>query len=100
MGSRTARRTISSAIAERSAALQQQCDPLAAADAQRDQAELEVPALHLVEDLGGDRRSGGADRMPERDRAAVGVDPLLVEAEIVDHRERLGGERLVELDHL
>ena len=40
------------------------------------------------------------DRVAERDRAAVGVDLLLVETEVVDHRQRLGGERLVELDHL
>ncbi len=74
-------------------------DPLPTADTERHEAELMIAALHLVEDLRGERGAGRADRMAERDRAAVGVDLRLVEAELVDHGERLGGERLVELDH-
>ena len=58
-----------------------------------------VAALHLGEQLDGDRGAGRGDGMAERDRAAVGVDLRLVEAELVDHGERLRGERLVQLDH-
>ena len=49
--------------------------------------------------FGRDRGPGGGDRVPQGDRATVRVDLLLVEAEIIDHGERLRGERLVELDH-
>src|SRR4051794_7127136 len=38
--------------------------------------------------------------MAERDRTAVHVDPLLVEAELADHGETLRRERLVELDEV
>jgi len=69
-------------------------------DAQRDQPQLEIAPLHLVEQLGGHRRAGGRDRVAEGDRAAVGVDRLLVETEVVDDRQRLRGEGLVELDQL
>ena len=40
------------------------------------------------------------ERVPERDRAAVDVDPGRVEAELVDADERLRRERLVELDEV
>src|SRR5687767_9156925 len=79
--------------------LQQQRDALAAADAQRDEAELVTLALHLRQALGGDERAGRRDRMAERDGAAVRVDLRGVEVEVADDRERLRGERLVELDH-
>src|SRR5215207_5174529 len=45
-------------------------------------------------------RAAGADRVAERDRAAVGVDPLGVDAQLLDHGERLGRERLVELEEV
>ena len=38
--------------------------------------------------------------MPERDRAAIGVDPFLVEPQLADHRHHLCGKGLVELDDL
>ena len=44
-------------------------------------------------------RAAGANRVAERDRAAVRVD-LAVEAELADHGERLRGEGLVELDEI
>ena len=59
-----------------------------------------IPALHLVEQLGGDGGAGSADRVAEGDRAAVGVDLVLIEPEVVDHGECLGREGLVELDDL
>ena len=41
-----------------------------------------------------------AERMAERDRAAVDVHALLVEAELAHDREALRGERLVQLDQV
>src|SRR5450755_810643 len=87
------------AVCSCSVASQQHRNALTAADAQRDEPELVVAALHLVEDLRRDRGAGGGDRVPERDRAAVRVDLVGVETEPVDDGEGLGGERLVELDH-
>ena len=43
-------------------------------------------------------RAGGAERMAERDRAAERVDLGRVQAEVANHRQRLRGERFVELD--
>src|SRR3712207_2832871 len=87
-----------SAWLPRLAVLQQQRDALAAADAERDEPELVPLALHLTQALGGDERARRRDRVAERDRAAVGVDLRRVEVELADDGERLGGERLVELD--
>ena len=46
------------------------------------------------------RAPGGADRMPERDRAAVDVDALGIDAEIARRLQRDRGEGLVDLDHV
>src|SRR6266567_5086446 len=47
----------------------------------------------------GDQNPAAArtDRMPERDRAAVRIDSLIGDPELLDDGERLGGERLVQL---
>src|SRR5690349_1124127 len=42
-------------------------------------------------------RSGGAEWVAPRDRPTVDIDALGVEADLVDARDRLGRERLVEL---
>ena len=39
------------------------------------------------------------ERMPERDRAAVGIHLLRIEARLANHGQRLHGEGLVQLDH-
>ena len=59
-----------------------------------------LAAAHLVQQRGDDPRAGAAERVADRDRAAVHVDLLRVELELVDAGDRLGGERLVELDQL
>ncbi len=51
----------------------------AVADAQGDRGAAQVAALELVEHGGEQHRAGGAERVAQRDRAAVDVD--LVEAE-------------------
>ena len=43
------------------------------------------------------RRAGGAQRVPQRDRAAVDVDPVEVDAERARGLQRHRGERLVDL---
>jgi len=40
------------------------------------------------------RAPGAAERVPDRDRATVHVDPLRVKLELVDDGHRLRGERL------
>ena len=44
------------------------------------------------------RDAGRAERVTERDGAAVGVDDLLVQLQPAHDRQALGGERLVQLD--
>src|SRR5260221_591877 len=78
--------------------LEDRGDTLPAADAHGDQRVALLRALELVERLHRQDRAGGADRMAERDRAAVRVDLRRVEAEVLGHRHRLHGERLVRLD--
>src|ERR1700742_1468877 len=58
--------------------------PHAAADAQRHQRGLFVGALELVEHGAEDHRAGGAQRMAERDRAAIDVDLGIVDVEGLD----------------
>ena len=48
----------------------------------------------------GEAGAGAAERVAEGDRAAVDVEPLLVDAELADAGEDLGGEGLVELDQV
>src|SRR3954471_17778151 len=51
----------------------------------------------LVHERAEDARARRADRVAERDRAAVDVDLVLVDAEHADRVERDRGERLVDL---
>src|ERR1700737_2808922 len=69
--------------------------PLAAADAHGDHAVSRSAAPHLAQELDSQLRAGRAQRMAERYRAAVHVDPLLAHAELSPHRPRLRGEGLV-----
>ena len=57
-------------------------------------------AAQLVDEHRHQPRAAHPERMPERDRAAVDVDLLGIQAELVDARDRLAGERLVELDEV
>src|SRR3954454_9886103 len=70
---------------------------LAAARADRGAAEPAAAALELERERPEDPGAGGADRMAERDGAAVHVDLVLVDAEHPDRVEHHGGERLVDL---
>src|SRR5262252_1699435 len=71
-----------------------------AADAHRDDGVAALPALQLVQgggDLAGARR---AERVPERDRAAVHVHALGRQAQLALAVERLRRERLVDLEQV
>ena len=62
--------------------LEDRGDALAAADAHGDQRVAAAGALQLVDRLDGEDRAGGADRVAERDAAAVRVDLGRIEAEL------------------
>ena len=72
----------------------------AAADAQRGEAFLGVALLHLEQQRGEHARAGRADRMAERDRAAVDVDLGGIPAEVLVDRAGLRGEGLIGLDQI
>src|ERR1700722_19794754 len=79
-------------------ALHAERDAHAAADAERGETLLGVALLHLVQQRHQDAGAGSADRMAERNRAAIDVDLAGVPAEIFVDRAGLGGERLVGFD--
>src|SRR5580704_1897275 len=75
-------------------------DTHAAADTERGETLLRVALLHLVEQRYQYARTGGADRMPNGDGAAIDVDLLGVPAQVFIDRAGLRSERLVGLDEI
>src|SRR6202011_3718537 len=77
-------------------------DALADADAHRHERISPAGAVQLAG--GGQRDAGarGAERMADRDRPAIHVDPAVLErqVEFAQARQHLGGESLVDLDHV
>ena len=71
---------------------------LAAADAHGDHAVARVAPLHFAEDGRGQFRAGAAERMAQRDGAAVDVDDFRIESGGADHGQRLRRESFVEFD--
>src|SRR4029079_2728136 len=76
--------------------------PLADADAHRDERVTAAAALQLPGRGQRDARTRGAERMADRDRAAVRVDPSVVERDFETTKtgEDLRREGLVDLDHV
>src|SRR6516225_3573768 len=72
----------------------------AAAHAQRREAALRVAAHHLVEQRNDDPRTRAPDWMPERDRAAVDVEFLHRDRQVLQHSEDLRCKRFVQLDQV
>src|SRR5688572_13450056 len=72
-------------------------DCVPAAQAQRDKPAPRVTPLHLVEQGDKYARAARADRMAERDRAAVYVQSLGIDAKLASDRHGLDRERLVQL---
>src|SRR4051812_31873201 len=73
-------------------------DALAAADALRGPCIPAPGTLQNLRRLGSDACARGAERMTQRNGAAIDVDPRLVEAEFAHAGKRLGREGLVEFD--
>ena len=68
--------------------------------AHRLEAVSTAGALELVEQRDHEAGAGRAERVPERDRAAVDVDLLVFEVGLAQPRHRHRGERLVDLDEV
>src|SRR5437667_215064 len=81
-------------------ALNGEGNPHAAADAKRCQPAFRVALLHLVKKRDQDAAARRADRMSERDRAAVDVDLLGVPAHLPVNGDRLRGNGLVDLHQI
>src|SRR5207248_8813711 len=62
--------------------------------------EAATAAAQLVHEVHGEPGTGRADRVAERDRAAVDVDLLRVQAELVGGHQADRGERFVDLDQV
>src|SRR5262249_38955793 len=73
---------------------------LAAPDAHRDDAVARLAPLHLVGDGAHHARAGHAERVPDGDRAAVRVELVHGNAELVAAVDDLRREGLVELPHV
>src|SRR4051794_30000608 len=73
---------------------------LPAAAAQRGRAGAATAAAQLEREVQRDARAGHADRVTERDGAAVDVDLLGVEAEVAHRLDADRRERLVDLDEV
>src|SRR5262245_19039545 len=75
-------------------------DALANADAHRREAITSSAPPQLVDKRRQDPRTRAAERVAERDRAAVDVDASAVEVLLTDALQRLGAERLIQLDEV
>src|SRR6185437_12875948 len=73
--------------------LQDQRHPLAAADAHRLQPELLVVPLQRVDQRAGDARAGHPEGVADGDRAAVHVQLVQVDPQVLVGRDDLRGER-------
>lgn len=79
---------------------QQQGQTHAAADAQRCESKLRLTLLHLVNQRGRDSHAGAADRVAQRDGAAVDVQTFRVKSEFAIAGDDLGCEGFVQLDEI
>src|SRR3712207_9187517 len=84
----------------RSGHVQDQRVALPAPAAQRGGTHATAAAAQLQRHVEHDPGAAHADRVAEGDRAAVGVDLLRVDPELLRGDERDSGERLVELDQV
>src|SRR5215475_6134458 len=75
-------------------------DAHAAADAERGEALLGVALLHFVQQRHQHAGAGGADRVTDRDRAAIDVDLGGIPAEVLVDGAGLRREGLVGLDQI
>src|SRR5437868_493695 len=81
-------------------ALEDRRDPLTAADAERREPVLALSLAELGDERERETRTGRAERMAKRDRAAVHVRLLAIEAKLLLDGEVLCRERFVDLDEI
>src|ERR1700687_5733361 len=72
----------------------------AAADAQRDQRATGVATLELVDHGSGDHGAGGAQRVAHRDGAAVDIELLVGDVQVLLELQHHRSEGLVELEQV
>src|SRR5215813_7487214 len=84
----------------RSRALDSEGEAVAAAHAERRDAALQMAIRQRVEERRENPAAARADRVSERDGAAVDVDLRWVEAEFANHGDRLHRERLVQFEEV
>lgn len=75
-------------------------DPLAAANAHRDQRLLPARPFQIRKRLYGQDRSGRTDGMTKGNRSAIRVHEVLIQPEFPKGRKGLRGESLVRFDHV
>src|SRR5262249_13286611 len=81
------------------AGFEETCGALASADAHRHDAVLRLAAEHLIGDGADHARAGHPERMADGDRAAVRIELVHGDAELVAAVDHLRGEGLVQLPH-
>src|SRR5882672_4467898 len=79
---------------------EQACAALAATDAHGDDAPLGFAPTALLQDVAGQSRAGHAEGMADRDRAAIDVVLVGIDAELVARIETLAGEGFVEFPNV
>src|SRR5271157_5968533 len=65
---------------------------LSAADAHRYHAVARVLAMHFAQNGGGEFGARAAQRMAQRNGAAIGVDAIQIQARLANHSQRLHRE--------
>src|ERR1700757_5087803 len=75
-------------------------DTHAAADAQRHHCAPGVAALQFVDHSAQDHRAGGTQRVTHRDGAAVDVELLVGDVQVLLELQHHGRKRLVELEEV
>src|ERR1051325_11520307 len=73
---------------------------IAAAETERREAARGIAVDHGMQQCRENTRAASADRMAERNRAAVHVDAIPVPREALSVRQRLRGERFVRFDEI
>src|SRR5262249_42969409 len=99
---RSARPGMTAVIDAKSNALHRERDGLAATDAQRGKRALAADLVELVRGGHRDARARHAQRVTQRNGAAVRIDVLGIvgKTELAHAGETLRGERLVQFDHV
>src|ERR1700729_1861749 len=80
--------------------LEYRCDALPHTDAHRRETVTPPAPTQFVEQRRYDARAARPERMPERNRSAVGVGRAGIETDVAHARNRLRGKRLVDFRHV